>query len=588
MRWQTTAVLAVLLVALGAFYYVYEIRLAPDREKAESAKGRLWKVETADVTTMQLRRPDGVVQVTREGDGWQLVEPVKARGDRGPIDEALTAIATARVDREVASAPANLADFGLDTPKAEVILTLKDGKTLELQLGEKNPTGVWVYAREKDRPAVFLVSEGLIRDATRPAADFRDKTVLTFDRGALTGLEIVTRDDTLDLQLTDGKWALTRPVARPADAETVNGLLEKLQTARVKEFVAESPRSLELYGLERPVRLTLHTGQDKDRTSRSLLLGKTDDQKKGVYAMRPGEPTVLLLPDDVWNSLPRTVAAVRDRTVVAFDRERVTTLELESPRGRMTLARQDGRWTITAPEALPADQVEAGALLTKLHDLRARGFVSEDAAGISRFLGRPEVTVTVTEQGAATPLRILLAPSGESRGGQPTAYAAVAGRGPVVLVDGRAVADLSRSVVDLRDRTLLGGLEPRDIRRVRVRSGDRTVVLERKGETDWTILEPTQASARPNRVDDLLYTLRSLRWKDIASPRGEDPARYGLATPDLEITLYRADGTEIATVLVGKREGEAMFVKTRAAPAIYTVDARSLDSLPKSLEDFKS
>jgi hypothetical protein len=32
MRWQTTAVLAAILIALGAFYYVYEVRFGPDRE----------------------------------------------------------------------------------------------------------------------------------------------------------------------------------------------------------------------------------------------------------------------------------------------------------------------------------------------------------------------------------------------------------------------------------------------------------------------------------------------------------------------------------------------------------------------------
>ena len=31
MRWQTTAVLAAILIALGAFYYVYEVRLGPER-----------------------------------------------------------------------------------------------------------------------------------------------------------------------------------------------------------------------------------------------------------------------------------------------------------------------------------------------------------------------------------------------------------------------------------------------------------------------------------------------------------------------------------------------------------------------------
>ena len=66
---------------------------------------------------------------------------------------------TAKIDREIVASPETLADFGLDKPAAEVTLTLKDGKTLGVALGAKTPTGVWVYAREKDKPAVFVLGE---------------------------------------------------------------------------------------------------------------------------------------------------------------------------------------------------------------------------------------------------------------------------------------------------------------------------------------------------------------------------------------------------------------------------------------------
>ena len=42
MRWQTTLVAAILLALVGGFYYVYEVRLGPDREKAEARKGRVF------------------------------------------------------------------------------------------------------------------------------------------------------------------------------------------------------------------------------------------------------------------------------------------------------------------------------------------------------------------------------------------------------------------------------------------------------------------------------------------------------------------------------------------------------------------
>src|SRR5213596_1702294 len=244
MRWQTTAILAVVLLALGAFYYVYEIRGGPERAKVEAQKGRLWTVDAADVTEVELRRGGEVVTLKREPDGWRLVGPVTARGDRGKVDETLTTLTTARVDREIDAAPTQLDQYGLDKPAADVTLQLKDGRRLGLQLGAKNPTGIWVYAREAGKPAVFVVSDMVLRDVTRPLVDFRDRTVLAFGQRQVTAFEVATREETLAVEQANDRWKLTRPVALPADAQSVTDFLDKLQSMRVKEFVAEAPKSL--------------------------------------------------------------------------------------------------------------------------------------------------------------------------------------------------------------------------------------------------------------------------------------------------------------------------------------------------------
>ncbi|MGH7333766.1 MAG: DUF4340 domain-containing protein [Candidatus Rokuibacteriota bacterium] len=586
MRWQTTASLAVILLLLGGFYYVYEIRLGPEREKAQSRKGQMFSAEAGNVTEVEIKRGPEVLKFQREGEGWRMLAPIQARGDRGAVDELITSVLTAKIDREIAASPASLAEFGLDAPKAEVTLTLKDGRRLGVQLGAKNPTGVWVYGREEGKAAVVALPDSVLRDASRPVADYRDKTVLTFDRSAVTGLDITTPDESLGLVTADGKWKLTRPADRAADSDVVTDFLEKLGAARVKEFVAEAPpASLQSYGLDRPLRVDVQTGRDKDRATKTLLVGRLDAAKQGVYAMRPGEPSVLLLPEDVWKALPKNAAVLRDKTVVAFDRDKVAKIEIDGAHGSVTLARENNQWRIVAPEAVGADQVEAGALLRKLSELKAQAFLTEDASGIPRFLAKPELRLTITaEGGAATTL--LLAPSPERRGSQPSAYAAVAGSGPLVLVDAGALKDLGRTVNDLRDRRLLGEVEPKDVKRVAIKRGGKSVVLERQGDNEWRMVEPSKGAAKSSKVEDLLYTARALKWKDIVAPRGEEPARYGLDAPELEITLGRGDGSEIGTVLVGKREGDRIFVRTKTAPTIYTIEARQLGDLP-NVDDFK-
>ena len=350
---------------------------------------------------------------------------------------------------------------------------------------------------------------------------------------------------------------------------------------------SRGPPSRAAYGLERPVRISVHTGKDKERATRTLLVGRVDAEKKGVYAMRDGESSVLLLPEDVGKVVPRNVAAIRNKQVVEFDRDKITRVEVESPKGTVTLARENDRWTITAPQALPADQVEAGALLSRLAELRAQGFLSDDASGIPRWVGKPSVKVTLGQQdGTAT--TVLLAPSSERRGGQPSAYAAVAGKGPVVLVEAKALEELGRSLNDLRDRTLFSGLEPKDIKRVRVRVGSQTAVLERSGDADWTMLEPSKGNARASRVDDVLYTVRALRWKDIVAQGGGDAAKYGLDAPTMEIVLLKGDGAEVAHLTVGKRDGERVYVRAGTNPTIYAVEAGALGAEPKIPDDFKA
>src|SRR5256712_2653155 len=193
MRWQTTAVVAVVLLALGAFYYVYEIKGGPARAKVEAQKGRLWTVDAGDVTEVELKRSGEVVKLKREADGWQILEPVTARGDRAKVDETLTTLTTARVDREIESAPKRLDQDRPRTPAADITLRLKDGRQLGLQLGAKNPTGVWAYAREARNPAVFVVPDMVLPDVTRQLAGFPDTTVLAFPRLQLTASRVPHR-----------------------------------------------------------------------------------------------------------------------------------------------------------------------------------------------------------------------------------------------------------------------------------------------------------------------------------------------------------------------------------------------------------
>ena len=257
------------------------------------------------------------MRLKREGDAWQMLGPSARAAAARPVDELLANVLTAKIDREIAAKPESLADFGLDKPAADVTLTPQGRQDARPALGAKNPTGVWVYARERDKPAVFVLGESVLRDATRPRRRLPrpDRSWRSIAK-AVTGFEIVLPDETLAVESADGALAAHPAGALRADTETISEFLDKLGAPKVARVRGRRPAPRATpYGLERPGRVTIHTGRDKDRVSRTLLLGKVDAAKKGVYAMRRRRADRAAgRPRRSGTRVPKNVAVLRNKT----------------------------------------------------------------------------------------------------------------------------------------------------------------------------------------------------------------------------------------------------------------------------------
>jgi hypothetical protein len=590
MRWTTTAVLAVLLAGLATFYYVYEIRQAPEREKAASVKDHLWKeLEGKDVEEIVVRKGDAeAFRLRKDGEAWSLVAPVAAPADRGAADSLATSLATLRVEREIEANPQKPADFGLAPPAVEVTFRAR-GQERTVKLGAKSPSGLWAYAQEGGKPAVLLVPEGLLKDAQKPPSEFRDRTLLAFERKDVKAVEV--RGPAGQVVAAAGvkegdQWQLTAPLMASADREAITGLLDKLRAAKIKEFVTDAPKSPAEYGLDRPTRLTLQVGEAASRTTRTLRFGKAVPDKKGVYAQREGDGTVLLVDEELWKSIPASATALRDKTVFAYDRGKVERVELESSKGKVALALQDGKWRITAPAALRADESAVSQLLFRARDLRARDIVAEDAKRLGAHgLDKPAVRLSVWEKDVKEPKTLVLAPARE----KDRAYATVLGPGaaPIAAVDATALAELARGVTDLRDRSLAESFDTKDVARITIQRPSVTLVLDRTGtgEEDWQLGAPKKGKARGSRVSELLWTLRNLKWKDLVAEQGWDPSRYGLDAGATTVTLAGKDGKALVALAVGKQEGDLTYVRIPGQPALYAIEVKTLGDLPSTPEE---
>src|SRR5262249_45545155 len=194
--------------------------------------------------------------------------------------------------------PSALEPFGLTVPRLEVQVTLKNQSTpLILRLGATNPSGGSYYTQVEGRPSVYLVS-GVAKDVLDASLHaLRDKTVLAFTPAEVHGVQLARGTEApVILQRQEGDtWRLTAPVSAKAEDQQVRGMLQRLHDVKVQEFIAEEATDLEPYGLQTPaLYVNLNVGQDQAQLT--LMLGRVDTERKGVYAKRGDAARVFLLP----------------------------------------------------------------------------------------------------------------------------------------------------------------------------------------------------------------------------------------------------------------------------------------------------
>ncbi len=163
--------------------------------------------------------------------------------------------------------------------------------------------------------------------------------------------------------------------------------------------------------------------------------------------------------------------------------------------------------------------------------------------------------------------------------------AATAGQGPVVMVESKAVTDLEKTATDLRDKTVVASFDMKEVKRVRVVAGDKRLVVEKRGEDSWRVVEGGKGAAKDFKVTGLLLALRALRWKDIAAPDASQAQKFGLDKPEVEVTVLKGDGTEMAKLAIGRSEDKAAYVQSKSAPGVYVVDPATLDEIRKAPTD---
>jgi uncharacterized protein DUF4340 len=243
----------------------------------------------------------------------------------------------------------------------------------------------------------------------------------------------------------------------------------------------------------------------------------------------------------------------------------------------VTLTKTDGKWQITEPKPYPADQVAVASVLSTLSGLNADRLVDEKATDRKQY-GLEPAQVELDIRGKNGGSQRLLLGDDTVAGGD--VYAALAGDPRVFTVASYTKSSLTKSLNDLRDKSLIT-LNADKVSRVELLKKGQDLELERTKD-GWQILKPSPSPADSSAVNALVIALTNARM-DLSTAAD---AATGFARGIPLATAKLTGDTGVQTLDVRKNKND-YFAKSSVVEGIYKVDSTLGQALDKKIGDFQ-
>jgi len=211
---------------------------------------------------------------------------------------------------------------------------------------------------------------------------------------------------------------------------------------------------------------------------------------------------------------------------------------------RLALKKTEGKWQITSPIDVPADEAEVSRLIRAATESKIvdrvkpgeKGQPTLDAIG----LAAPAYKLTLTTEAAdKKPAKTVTVEVGKKSALTGGVYARLLAPEKTVLLDKADLLDRAAAKIDdFRGRTLVSATGDALVRIEVAGEKGPKVRFDRAEDRGWVLAEPMAARADSETMTTIVRDLDDLRVKEFVADAPKDLARFGLAAPALTITLW--------------------------------------------------
>jgi hypothetical protein len=267
------------------------------RGPSSALQKTLTALHEPDVNAVRVVNGKDTVELTRSSGRW-LVDGWPSDSDA--VTSFWTAVDSARVTELASSNPAHQEDLGVKGAGAiEVTFRKGAGDSVRVLLGRAGPYYPSSYARLPGHDDAWILSGDLRREASRPVEEWRDRTVVRVDTGAVHTILVARADTTVTFARKDSAWTAD---GRPASPKTVRSLLGGLADVQASGFAPDSvhpgtpERSVVALGAGRDTLAALHFVARKPSGFWVTLRGDSVIYRLPAYRVDAVTPTHALAP----------------------------------------------------------------------------------------------------------------------------------------------------------------------------------------------------------------------------------------------------------------------------------------------------
>ncbi|MCH7871216.1 MAG: DUF4340 domain-containing protein, partial [Planctomycetes bacterium] len=584
-----------------------------EKKTNEYRKKKLFAFTAADATQFVFEKDGASFDFSRKtGGDWVINSPYRARGASDEIKKLVQALASVNADEFIDDAPADVAQYGLDSPVMRCSVTTETRREIKIEepLPSSQPAepmfeidkntftleiGSFADVKEQKRfarlagqPWVISVATSSIENLS-PGPDIRDRSVTGLKKADLTEFTVTVAGESATLKRVAGRWVGQGDLTE-VDAAAIDEVLNTVEDIRAIDW-KDAPDDPAGLGLDNPrAELTLTTSGAV--APLKLIIGGTTASGRNAYVQIEGQPTVYVVNAEQADQLVVPPIALRSRSIFEPDGGTITRLDVKRDQMHYTLEHDGTAWQMSAPAGAAPDEVGVRELISNLMSLRASRVVGKGEFADFNLPAEPAVTVEFTLTPAAPPAPTTQTTQTSQPAPQPTQHVLKIGRKGGIsfckLDEKPYIFELDETVFQVMAgeliRRKLFDFIGEQITRIRIDNPSQPLDFELV-DGAWTYKSDPTVKLVQNKLKDFASDLASMSVERYVVYADADLSELGFDDAPVTVSITHGDGqTSELLLLLNMPIGSPQPAAIAARKSVFLLRTGDGDKLTRPLD----